>query len=114
MKNMDEAQFIAEKQGQMAIKMVEISAILAKTEITGEDRDRLGTCMWAILNTASGKDKGFSTEISAIARAIALRTLNDTYADFGKAQVVPFGNGGHVVFPKEKLGRSFAFVELSQ
>ena len=109
---MDESQFIAEKQGRMAIKMVEISTILAKTEITEDDRERIGTCMRAILNTASGKDKGFSTEISAISRAIALRTLNDIYADFGKAQVATFGNGGHIIFPKEKIGKSFAFVEL--
>jgi hypothetical protein len=112
MKNMDDAQFIAEKQGQMAIKMVEISSILAKAEITEADRERIGTCMRAILNTASGKDKGFSTEISVIARAVALRTLNDTYADFGKARVMAFGNGGHVIFPREKIGKSFAFVEL--
>ncbi len=108
---MDEAQFIAEKQGKMAIKMVEISTILAKKEISNEDRERLGNCMQIILNTASGKDKGFSTEISAIARAIAVRTLNDTYADFGRAQVTSFGNGGHIILPKEKVGKTFAFVE---
>lgn len=111
---MDEVQFIAEKQGQMAIKMVEISAILAKKEIGDDDRERIGVCMRAILNTASGKDKGFSAEISAISKAIALRTLNDTYADFGKAQVVAFGNGGHIIFPKERIGRTFAFVELHE
>jgi putative transposon-encoded protein len=114
MKNMDEAQFIAEKQGQMAIKMVEISTILSRAELTEQDRERLQFCLGYILNVSMGRDKGFSTEISTIARAVALRTLNDMYADFGKAQVVPFGNGGHIVFPKEKIGKSFAFVELSQ
>lgn len=110
MKNMDESQFIAEKQGQMAIKMVEIGRRLSQPELTDQDRMHIRTLMTAILNISMGKDKGFSMEISALAKGVALRTLNDLYADIFSAEIVPFGNGAHITLPKDLIGKTIRYV----
>lgn len=107
---MDEATYIAEKQGQMAIRMARIASLLTKDELTTGDLNEIQNGLSYMIHTAQGKDKGMSAEISAIARAVALRSVRMAGATLPSAPVTEFGNGAHAVLPKNLTGKTILYT----
>lgn len=105
-----EEQFVAEKSMKIATQMVSISAILAKSEITEDDRKQLEHHLVVLRNIAMGKDVGLSQEIATIAKAVALKTRVEVEKSLPEVEILPFGTGGaHATFPKVLIGKRIKY-----
>jgi len=107
---MENDEFIAQQQTKIATKMIRIAALLSKETLTLGDMNEIKTAMNGIRYLAEGKDKGMADEISALARVVALRAIKTASADIPEAEIAPFGNGAHVVLPKEHIGKQIRYV----
>jgi hypothetical protein len=107
---MENDEFIAQQQTKIATKMVRVAALLSKEMLTAEDFERIETDMQSIRYYAEGKPKGLESEISMLARAVALRAAKTASTGIPEADVVAFGNGAHVVLPKEHIGKWIRYV----
>ncbi len=109
---MSDDQAIAYKTGQIASKMAQVARILTKPTLTEADLRELDHGIGYLRNKVLGVDVGLTPDVLALIRAAAVRMVAVGVESVERAEVKPFGNGGHIVLPQKLVGRDVVYAPL--